>query len=64
MRAYLNPETARALLAMSRAFTQRKRREREQQALQRAAFEQFARIGWGHTAAAELAAIYVASEQK
>ena len=64
MRAYLYPSTARALLAQSRAYTERKRREREQARKRADAFEQFARIGFGHTAAAELADIYVKSEER
>lgn len=68
MNAYMTKATARALLAMSRTFTERKRQEREarqrKEAAQRAAFEQFARIGFGHTAAQELAAIYVESEKQ
>lgn len=59
MNAYLKPEIARALLAQSRAFTQAKRKEREQAAQFDKALEQFKRIGFSNTAAGELAQIHV-----
>lgn len=64
MNAYMTRETARALLAQSRAYTERKRREREHKLKLAEAFDMFASHQWGHTAAAELAAIYVKSEGK
>jgi hypothetical protein len=63
MNAYLRPEVARALLQQSRDYTQRMRAQKERKRLTDAAFAQFSRIGWGHAAAAELAAIYVKSEE-
>ncbi len=67
MNAYMMPETSRALLAKSRAYTEPKRAERiarhARQRLIAEAFAQFERIGFGHTAAAELAEIYVKSEE-
>lgn len=51
---YLHPSTARALLALSRAYTQRKRAER---AAMRELFAEFSRIGFCPKAAQELAQI-------
>jgi hypothetical protein len=55
--AYLKPETARALLALSQARTKALREARE---LRR----ELHRIGWSHSAAAELAAIHVQSKEQ
>ena len=59
MNAYLHHATARALLAQSRAYTQRKRAEREAARRTAELFSEFRRIGFGAKAAAELAAIQV-----
>ena len=50
MNAYMHPSTARALLAQSRAYTQRRRAERQLVA-------EFLRIGFDVKAAMELASI-------
>ena len=57
MKAYLRPETARALLEQSRAYTQRRRAERERAREVDQLFAEFRRIGFGAEAARELAAI-------
>ena len=60
MQSFMYPETARALLAESRKFTQPRREAR-----QIAQFaEQFRRIGWNEKAAQELAEIQVRGVQQ
>jgi hypothetical protein len=63
MNAFMYPDTARALLAQSRAFTLRKRAEREQAKAFAEALEQFERIGFKGEAARELAQIHVKGQQ-
>ena len=57
MKAYLRPDTARALLEQSRAYTQRRRAERKQAREVEQLFAEFRRIGFGPEAARELAVI-------
>ncbi len=59
MNAFMYPDTARSLLAQSRAYTLRKRAEREQAKAFAEALEQFKRIGFKDEAARELAQIHV-----
>lgn len=57
MSAYMHPDTARALLEQSRAYTQRRRAERKRAREVEQLFAEFRRIGFGAEAARELAAI-------
>lgn len=57
MNAYLRPDTARALLAQSRAYTQRRRAERKRALEVEHLFAEFRRIGFWPEAARELAVI-------
>jgi hypothetical protein len=59
MNAFMYPDTARALLAQSRAYTIRKRAERERAKAFAEALEQFERIEFKGEAARELAQIHV-----
>jgi hypothetical protein len=59
MQSFMYPETARALLAKSREFTQPRREARQIAEVA----EQFRRIGWNEQAAQELAEIQVRGVQ-
>ena len=63
MNAYMHPDTARALLKQSQAYTDA-RRAAKAEALEIAAVRaQFERIGWTAEAAQELAEIHVRGVQ-
>jgi hypothetical protein len=55
--AYMEPSTAKALLALSQKRTKALREARELR-------KELHRIGWSHSAAAELAAIHVQSKEQ
>ena len=59
MNAYLHPDTARSLLAQSRAYTAAKRAQREEQRAIVQTQKQFERIGWKPEAAYELAVLHI-----
>lgn len=59
MNAYMHPDTARALLARSREFTEAKRAARAESAALAEAMQVFARCGWSPSQSAELAQIHV-----
>lgn len=63
MQAFMFPEVARALLALSRAYTSAKRAERETKQRQvrefEAAFAQLLRLNWDEKGARELARVHV-----
>lgn len=64
MNAYMHPDTARALLKQSQAYTDA-RRAAKAEALEIAAVRaQFVRIGWTEEAAQELAEIHVRGVQQ
>jgi len=56
MNAYMHPDTARALLKQSQAYTQAKRQEKQREAEARKMLEQMG--GWSDSAMAELIEIY------
>lgn len=56
MNAYMHPDTARALLKQSQAYTQAKRQEKQRAAEARKLLEQMG--GWSDSAMAELIEIY------
>jgi hypothetical protein len=59
MNAYLHPDTARELLAKSRAYTEAKRQEKVEAKEIKEAFMQFERLGFSAEQASELAVIHV-----
>lgn len=59
MQAFMFPQTARSLLAQSRAFTAAKRAQREEQRAIVQTQKQFERIGWKPEAAYELAVLHI-----
>ena len=63
MQAFMFPSTAAALLAQSRSYTERKRREKAEQQEIKAAFRQFERIGFNAEQAFELAVIHIRGVQ-
>lgn len=56
MNAYMHPDTARALLKQSQAYTQAKRQEKQREAEARKLLEKMG--GWSDSAMAELIEIY------
>lgn len=56
MNAYMHPETARALLKQSQAYTQAKRQEKKREAEARKMLETMG--GWSESAMGELIEIY------
>jgi len=56
MNAYMHPDTARALLKQSQAYTQAKRQEKQREAEARKMLEKMG--GWSDSAMAELIEIY------
>ena len=56
MQAYMHPETARALLKQSQAYTQAKREEKKREAEARKLLETMG--GWSESAMGELIEIY------
>lgn len=56
MNAYMHPETARALLKQSQAYTQAKRQEKQREAEARKLLETMG--GWTDSAMGELIEIY------
>jgi hypothetical protein len=64
MNAYLHPDTARELLAKSRAYTDAKRQFKREQQQIAAAFDQFRLMGFNAEQSAELALIQVRMVQQ
>ena len=56
MNAYMHPDTARALLKQSQAYTQAKRQEKQREAEARKMLEKMG--GWSESAMGELIEIY------